>query len=118
MKRLSHWLWNAGLDPVSLRAAAARHKARQELTARHTGEGTAGAPTLIADAPAPSGLNGKMGEAETPPKVRRVKKVTSKLLLLAYSNRCEPTHAPSALPTRRVGSHLVLVVDHAGSCSG
>ena len=31
---------------------------------------------------------------------------------LVWSLRCKPTHVPSALPPRRVGFHLRLVVDN------
>ena len=63
MRRLSYWLQQAGLDPVSLRKmrAAALASADAGKDGPTQPGGAAVGPTLIADAPAPSGSNESAG---------------------------------------------------------
>jgi hypothetical protein len=123
MRRLSYWLQQAGLDPVSLRKmrAAALHGADAGKDGPTQPGGAAVGPTLIADAPAPSGSNesagAPIGEA-TPASDRERQREEYRLLsdrsviapdlkLIAITG--EPTHPrPCVSPARRVGSPVVV----------
>ena len=84
---------------------------------RLTGEETISPPTLYADAPAPSGSNGK-GRGTKPRQLTEGKPSPAPkgkpALRLVISNRGEPTHAAhegAYTPvSRRVGSPILLVV--------
>ena len=131
MRRLSYWLQQAGLDPVSLKAkmrAAALASADAGKDGPTQPGGAAVGPTLIADAPAPSGSNesagAPIGEA-TPASDRERQREEYRLLsdrsviapdlkLITTSDaRGRPPMHNASSPARRPRVSLVVVEGRA-----
>lgn len=99
---------------VLTKAARTAERRARELVASHPGEEPDSSP--VSRTPAAQALSSRegvgasaIGEGKTAGSAGELARPQLEALSsVKLSDRCEPTHVPSAFPPRRVGSHLLL----------